>query len=295
MELQLGRVAVIGVGLIGGSLALGLKAARACREVVGLGRNAGNMRTALELGIVDRIANDVRDAVRDAGLVVVATPMAQFQTTFAAMAPALSPDALITDVGSTKREAVRAARSALGASIARYVPGHPVAGAELSGAAAAKADLFQGRRVVLTPLAENSAAVVETIAAAWRLCGAQVAYMQPEEHDAVLGAVSHLPHVLAYALVHEFAGRPNAGELFGFAGGGFRDFTRIASSHPEMWRDICVVNREPILQEMDRYLAKLGAVRALLADADGAALEKLFAEARSARDAWLGVTPFEPE
>jgi prephenate dehydrogenase len=288
-RLDLGRVAVIGVGLIGGSFALALKAAKACGEVVGVGRDPRNMRTALELGVIDRIAKDPAEAASDAQLIVIATPMAQFEATFAAIASPLARNAIITDVGSTKRDAIRAARKALGAKISQYVPAHPIAGAERSGAAAANANLFRDRRVVLTPLAENSASDVDIVTAAWQSCGARVARMQPEAHDAVLGAVSHFPHVLAYALVHEFAMRDNAAELFGFAGGGFKDFTRIASSHPEMWRDICVVNREAIVAELDRYAAKLDSVRSLLAAGDGPALERLFAEAKSARDQWIGA------
>jgi prephenate dehydrogenase len=167
------------------------------------------------------------------------------------------------------------------------VPAHPIAGAEKSGAAAASADLFKGRRVVLAPLPENPAASVQAIAEAWQACGARVARMSAEEHDAVFAAVSHLPHLLAYALVHEIAGRDDAARLFSYAAGGFRDFTRIASSHPEMWRDICVANRGPLLAELDRYAEELRALRPLLERGDGAALEKLFAEARAARERWL--------
>jgi prephenate dehydrogenase len=167
------------------------------------------------------------------------------------------------------------------------VPGHPIAGAERSGAGAASAELFRGRRVVLTPLPENEPAAVEKIQALWAACGANVGRMDAVEHDAVLGAVSHLPHVLAYALVHEVARRPNAEQLFSFAAGGFRDFTRIASSHPEMWRDICVANHDRLLGELRRYQEKLSAVGKLLEAADGQALERLFAEAREAREQWL--------
>ena len=164
------------------------------------------------------------------------------------------------------------------------MPAHPIAGAEKSGAEAASAGLFRERRVVLTPLAENSESAVKRVHAAWSACGARITRMDPEEHDAVLGAVSHLPHVLAYALVHEFATREGGEQLFDYAAGGFRDFTRIASSHPEMWRDICIANSDRLLEELRRYRKKLDAVGKLLEAGDGAALEKLFAEARAARD-----------
>ena len=278
------RLAVIGVGLIGGSFALGLKKAKAVSHVVGVGRNTANLKVALERGIIDAIAPDPGAAARDADLVLVAAPVAQFPAIFAALAES---KALITDGGSTKRDVITAARKALGKRIARFVPAHPIAGAEKSGAAAAKAELFQGRRVVLTPLKENAKASVATVEAAWSACGAKVSRMDAEEHDAVLAAVSHLPHVLAYALVHDVAKRNNSEQLFSFAAGGFRDFTRIASSHPEMWRDICLANRDRLLQELKLYANELGSIRRLLDKGDGAGLEKLFAAARDARDKWI--------
>ena len=277
------RVAVVGVGLIGGSFALALKAAKLCGHVVGVGRSAANLQLARERGIVDSIASGIGDA----DLVLLATPVAQFPPLLAALAPQLKPSAIVTDAGSTKRDVVAAARAALGPKSAQFVPAHPIAGAEKSGAAAASAELFRGKRVVVAPLAENPAAAVRAVEEAWTACGARVSRMSAEEHDAVFAAVSHLPHLLAYALVHEFAGRGDSARLFGYAAGGFRDFTRIASSHPEMWRDICVANRVPLLAELDRYAAKLQALRPLLERGDGAALERLFAEARAARGRWL--------
>ena len=281
------RVAVIGVGLIGGSFALALKRAKACAHVVGAGRSAANLQLALERGIVDAIAPDAAAAADGADLVLVATPVAQFGKVLSSIAAKLPPSAIITDAGSTKRDVVAAARAGLGSRISQFVPAHPIAGAENSGAAAASAELFRGKRVVLTPLAENPARSVQAIGDAWSACGARVSRMSPQEHDALFAAVSHLPHLLAYALVHEVASRGNAAQLFGYAAAGFRDFTRIASSHPEMWRDICAANREPLLAELDRYLDKLRALRPLLERGDGAALEQLFAESRAARERWL--------
>ena len=278
------KLAVIGVGLIGGSFALALKQAKKVSKVVGVGRNAANLKLALERGVIDAIAPDPGAAARDADLVLVAAPVAQFPAIFAALAES---KALITDGGSTKRDVIAAARKALGKRIARFVPAHPIAGAEKSGAAAAKAELFQDRRVVLTPLKENARASVAAVEAAWSACGAKVSRMDAEEHDAVLAAVSHLPHVLAYALVHDVAKRNNSAQLFSFAAGGFRDFTRIASSHPEMWRDICLANRDHLLQELKLYANELGSIRRLLDKGDGAGLEKLFAAAREARDKWI--------
>ena len=279
------RLAVIGVGLIGGSFALALKAARKVSHVVGAGRSEANLRLALQRGILDSIAPDARSAARDADVVLVAAPVAQFPEIFSAVS--LKPGAIVTDAGSTKRDVIAAARRALGPKIAQFVPGHPIAGAEKSGAAAASAELFRQRRVVLTPLAENRAEAVSGIEALWQACGATVSRMDAEEHDAVLAAVSHLPHVLAFALVHEVAQRRNAAQLFSFAAGGFRDFTRIASSHPEMWRDICVANGDRLVREIESYEEKLRAVKALVKAGDGQALERLFAEAREAREQWL--------
>jgi prephenate dehydrogenase len=278
------RLAVIGVGLIGGSFALALKQAKAVSHVVGVGRNPANLKLALERGILDSTAPDPAAAARGADLILVSTPVAQFPAVFASLADA---KALITDGGSTKRDVIAAARRALGKKISQFVPAHPIAGAEKSGAAAASAELFRGKRVVLTPLEENDEETISKIHAIWSACGARVTRMDPEEHDAVLAAVSHLPHLLAFALVHEVARRENSAQLFSFAAGGFRDFTRIASSHPEMWRDICVANRDRLLQELKSYSSELESVRKLLEAGDGAGLEKLFAAARDARNKWI--------
>jgi prephenate dehydrogenase len=278
------KLAVIGVGLIGGSCALALKQAKAVTKVVGVGRNSANLKLALERGIVDSIAPDPATAARDADLILVATPVAQFPRVLESLK---DTKAVITDGGSTKRDVIAAARKALGKGIARFVPAHPIAGAEKSGAAAASAELFRGKRVVVTPLRENRRPAVEQVESMWKSCGAKVSRMDPEEHDAVLAAVSHLPHVLAYALVHGVSKRNNSEQLFSFAAGGFRDFTRIASSHPEMWRDICIANRDALLQELKLYANELGTIRKLISKGDGAGLEKLFAAARDARNKWI--------
>ena len=280
------KLAVIGVGLIGGSFAAAMKQAGRVSHVSGAGRSRENLELARRRGLIDAIAPDAGAAARDADLVLVAAPVAQFPAIFVDLARTLAPGAVVTDGGSTKCDVIAAARRTLGAKLAQFVPGHPIAGAEHSGAQAASATLFRDRRVVLTPLAENAPASIERVADAWSACGARVSRLGAEEHDAVLAAVSHLPHVLAYALVHDIARRQNAEQLFSFAAGGFRDFTRIASSHPEMWRDICLANRERLLGELARYQAKLGELERLVAAGDGAALERLFAEAREARNQW---------
>jgi prephenate dehydrogenase len=265
------KVAVIGVGLIGGSFALALKGARRCGHVAGVGRSAANMKVAMERGIVD-VVEDMASAVSNADLVLMATPVAQFSAVMQAVGKALKP---------------AAARRGLGGKIAQFVPAHPIAGAEKSGAAAASAELFRQKRVVLTPLPENPPESLEKISAAWGACGARVSRMTPEEHDSVFAAVSHLPHLLAYALVSDISARADAAQLFGYAAGGFRDFTRIASSEPEMWRDICMANRDRLLNELHLYEAKLKTIGSLLETRDAPALEKRFAEARAVREKWL--------
>jgi prephenate dehydrogenase len=281
------RIAVIGVGLIGGSFALALKQAKACAHVVGAGRNGANLRLALETGVIDSIAPDAVAAAHGADLVLLAAPVAQFPKLFRDISSVLAPKSIVTDGGSTKRDVVVAARAAMGKKVAQFVPAHPIAGAEKSGAGAASADLFRGKRVIMTPLPENSEATVKRVRDAWSACGARITPMDPEVHDTILAAVSHLPHVLAYALVHDLAARENAAELFAYAAGGFRDFTRIASSHPEMWRDICIANRDRLLQELDRYRRELDSIGRLLQAGDAAGLERVFAEARESRSRWL--------
>ncbi len=284
---ELRKIVVCGVGLIGGSFALALKAAGGVDEVVGIGRSRASLDAAVALGVIDRLSDDWADALAGAELVLLATPVGQMEAVMRELAPHLLPRTLVSDGGSTKQDVIAAARRALGGKIGQFVPGHPIAGAEKSGVAAATADLYQGKRVVLTPLPENRPGDVAAVRAAWEACGAAVSELSPQVHDRTFAAVSHLPHLLAFALVHEFSGREDSGQLFGFAAGGFRDFTRIASSHPEMWRDICIANRGPLIAELDAYLAELLRVRVLLAGADGAGLEALFGRARAARDAWL--------
>ena len=283
---RLDTVVIFGVGLIGGSFALGLKRAGAAQRVIGLGRNPANLARALELGVIDEASADTA-AVEGADLVQLATPVGQMGAVLRAIAPHLAPGTVVTDGGSTKQDVVALAYRLLRTRAAQFVPGHPIAGAEHSGVAAARADLYQGRKVVLTPLPENSARSIRRVRAAWRLCGARLYQMQPAEHDRVFAAVSHLPHLLSYALVDQVARHPNGKQLFEYASGGFRDFTRIASSHPEMWRDVCIANRKALLQELVGYQRELAEVKRLLHKGDAAGLEKIFVRARAARNQWL--------
>jgi prephenate dehydrogenase len=281
------RVVIIGAGLIGGSFALALKQAGAARHIVGLGRSPEAMARALELGIIDEIATNPENAMRGAELVLIAAPVAQTAPILASLLPHLEAHTIVTDAGSTKSDVVAAARSVLGERIGQFVPGHPIAGSEANGPDAATALLYCGKKTVLTPLPENLDADVEKVAAAWRACGAIIHRLTAEEHDRVFAAVSHLPHLLAFALVDDIAAKPHADQLFRYAASGFRDFTRIAGSSPEMWRDISLANRDALLGELDAYLAQLATMRAMLAAGDGAALESVYANAQRARCAWI--------
>ncbi|MGB5081811.1 MAG: prephenate dehydrogenase/arogenate dehydrogenase family protein [Burkholderiales bacterium] len=281
------KLVIAGVGLIGGSFALALKEAGAVGRVVGIGRSERNLRRALELKIIDAAGAPDARTLGDADLVLLAVPVGQMSPVMRSIAPWLGDRTVVTDAGSTKQNVVALARRELKRTLARFVPGHPIAGTENSGAEAAFPGLYRGRKVVLTPLEGTDTDALALARAAWEACGANVFELKAREHDAVLAAVSHLPHVLAYALVDQVARRKDAKRLFPFAAGGFRDFTRIASSHPEMWRDICLANRKALLAELDRYGGGLERVRRMLERGDGDALEALFSGARDARRRWL--------
>jgi prephenate dehydrogenase len=281
------KVVIVGVGLIGGSFALGLKAAGAAARIVGLGRSQEALARALHLGLIDEACASPEQAMRGADLVLIAAPVAQTGPILASLLPWLEPHTIISDAGSTKSDVVVAARGVLRERIAQFVPGHPIAGRESNGPDAAIVDLYRGKKTVITPLPENTQASIDTVARAWKLCGAIIHILTPGEHDKVFAAVSHLPHLLAFALVDDVAAKPHADLLFQYAASGFRDFTRIAGSSPEMWRDISLANRDALLGELDAYLAQLTQIRARLAAGDGAGLEAVYANAQRARCAWI--------
>lgn len=279
------KLVVVGVGLIGGSFALALREAAAVKTVIGVGRGQSNLEQALASRVIDEASADFATALRGAELVLLAMPVGQTGSVLRQMSAQLDPQTIVTDAGSTKQDVVRCARAELGSRFSRFVPGHPIAGAETSGALAARADLFRGKTVVLTPEPQTEADALARVAACWRAAGAVVAQMDAREHDRTLAAVSHLPHLLAYALVGEIEDRDNADSLFHFAGSGFRDVTRISESSPEMWRDILLANREAVLAELDAYQARLAGLRSLLEAKDGARLEQALSRAREARRA----------
>jgi len=291
---QIGKLVVVGVGLIGASCALALRAAGVVREVVGVGRSQPNLDDALARRAVDRayrLDGAWTAELRDADIVLVATPVGQYARILGAIAAHLDAGFVVTDAGSTKGDVVAAARAAFGARMARFVPGHPIAGSDRSGASAAAATLFDGRNVVLTPVAETSADATARVATMWTACGARVRTLTPDDHDRIFAAVSHLPHLAAFALVAELAARPDAAALLGLAGSGFRDFTRIAASSPQMWRDIALANRVALRDEIVRFRTALDSAASSLEQGDGAALEALFARAAEARRRWDASLP----
>ena len=283
---RLKTLAVIGVGLVGGSFASALRRAGVASSVVGFDRDPEALEKATALGVIDSAADSASAAARGADLVVVAVPVRAIGPVLHDVGLALDANAVVTDVGSTKTEVVATARGELRERFPRFVPGHPIAGRESSGVEAALPDLFRGARVVLTPVDDTAPDAVELVKACWEAVGAKVTSIAPEEHDRIFAAVSHLPHLLSFALVSEIAARENAAELLGFAAGGFRDFTRIAASSPEMWRDIALQNRAALLAEIDRYGAQLAVFRELIERGEGPGLQRLMSEARTARHAW---------
>jgi prephenate dehydrogenase len=290
-DLHITRLVVVGVGLIGGSVAAALKRRGVVDHVTGVGRSVANLQQALSLGVIDEIAQDLKAAVRGADMVLVAVPVKQTGGVLEQLRQCLDEGAIVTDAGSSKRDFVRMAVETFGDQIKRVVPGHPIAGAERTGVNAATPDLFTGKRTVLTPLAETDVDALDRVEAMWRACGARVMHMSAEHHDSVFSAVSHLPHVLSYTLVEMIASRSNAEELFSFAASGFRDFTRIAGSSPEMWRDICASNGDQLLRDIEAFQQALSLLAGYIRDGKMDKVEAVFAAAAKARNAWAANLP----
>lgn len=280
------KIVIFGVGLIGGSVALALKKLPNPPHITGVGRSNQSLQEALNLGLIDNAETDIAVALENADLVLIATPVAQTPAILRSIFPHLSSQTVITDAGSTKSDVMAYAEAELGEQFHQFVGGHPIAGAEKSGPGAALADLYLGKNVILTPGSLSDREAVLKVTALWESCGAIVSSMRPEDHDSVFAAVSHLPHLLAFALVEDLAKRENAELLFKFAASGFRDFTRIAGSHPEMWRDIAVANRQALLKELSSYQQAMSEMTALLENNDSEGLFALFEHASHARNAW---------
>jgi len=282
---QFGVVSIVGVGLIGASLGLALKGAGVVREVIGVGRSSANLDQAKKMGAIDRVA-DLAEAVQSSQWVVLCVPVAQMRAIFTQLEPHLGSNTLITDAGSTKSDVILAAKEVLGKKVCQFVPAHPIAGGAQHGAAAARADLFQGKQTIICQLQENSAADVALVEEFWKVLGSNIKRISAVQHDAIYAAVSHLPHILSYALMASVLNSEDAEQKLGHAGAGFRDFTRIAASSPEMWRDICIANKQAILKELDQYLSVTGRLREMIAKEDAAGLEKVFQKASQARQKW---------
>lgn len=280
----IGRLVVVGLGLIGGSFAKGVRESGLCREVVGVDRHAPSRARAVELGVVDRCEEDLAKACEGADVIQLAVPILGMEKLLAALAELDLGQAVLTDVGSAKGNIVRVAREAFGARLPRFVPGHPIAGSEQSGVEASNARLFHRHKVILTPLAETDPQALQVVDTLWRALGADVEHMPVERHDEVLAATSHLPHLLAFGLVDSLAKRNENLEIFRYAAGGFRDFTRIAGSDPLMWHDIFLANREAVLHALDAFRGDLDELRQAVDAGDGEQLLGVFTRARMARE-----------
>jgi len=277
-----GTVSIIGVGLIGASLGLALKQAGIVQKVLGVGRSKENLDQAQKMGAIDGVV-DLVEATKQSDLIVLCVPVAQMRATFEVMEPHLQAKTLLTDAGSIKGDIILAAKEVLGKKACQFVPAHPIAGGAQHGASAAKTDLFQGKQTIICPIQENSPEDIALIVGFWESVGSVVKQISSVQHDALYAAVSHLPHILSYALMASVVNSEDADQKLSHVGAGFKDFTRIAASSPEMWRDICLGNRTAILKELDQYLAIVNHMRKLIAENDGAGLEKLFNKASKAR------------
>lgn len=279
------RLCIVGTGLIGGSLARALREAGECAEFVGFGRDKKHLQTAQDLGVIDRYSTDLATAVEGAEVVVLCVPVGAMDTMLEQLALCVVEDTIITDVGSVKTSVMQSAVNHLGESSARFVPCHPITGAETSGVATSRADLFRGRRVIMTPNDATSATAFGTVRAMWEAVDAEVTVMDAALHDEVLAATSHLPHVLAYTLVDALVRMDEHEDIFRYAAGGFADFTRIAASDPQMWHDICIANRDALLDVMAGFQRDLDELSTAIRATDSARILAIFSRAKAARDA----------
>ena len=281
------RLAVIGVGLIGGSLARALRQAGVVEEIVGCGRGRENLEKAAALGVIDEWTHDIAEAVTGADMVFLGIPLGAMESAFDRMKDHLADNAVITDGGSSKGSVVAAAEAVFGEVPPNLVPGHPIAGTERNGVEASFADLYKRRRVILTPLAQTDPEAIERVRAMWQACGAEVTEMSVSHHDEVLAATSHLPHMLAFGLVDTLSRMKENDEIFRYAAGGFRDFTRIASSNPVMWRDICVANGAALSKMLAAFATEMSDLAETISRGDGEHLLEIFERAKAARDRYV--------
>ncbi len=281
------RLVIIGVGLIGGSLALALKKKNLVEEVIGCGRNLDNLETAKKLGIIDHFTTDPTEAVTDADIIFLAIPLGSIRDILSQIKPHISSKTIITDGGSAKQQVIDDCLAVFGEFPTFFVPAHPIAGTENSGATAAFDSLYQNRRLIITPHQNTAQTAIETITKMWQACGSEVVQMPAQHHDQILAATSHLPHLLAFGLVDTLASMNENSEIFHYAAGGFRDFTRIASSNPLMWRDICVANKEAISHVMEHFIDEMQQLADLVKAGDSEQIEAIFVHAKKARDNFI--------
>lgn len=284
---MINKLVIFGVGLIGGSLALALREAGYCKKIVGCSRNVENLEKAVELGVIDSYSLDPVEAVKGADMILLAVPMGAMATVLTSIHGHLEADAIVTDAGSAKGSVVAAAQSVFGEIPDYFVPAHPIAGREKSGVEAAIVDLYVNHKVIVTPLPETSACAEQKVTKMWQAAGAKVESMDVETHDQVLAATSHLPHVVAYSLVDTLSKSDASDAIFQYAAGGFRDFTRIASSDPTMWRDICLENRDAILMSLEALQENMQVLHDQISSADSEGIMETFTHAKSVRDEYM--------
>lgn len=278
------KLCVIGIGLIGGSLARALRKAGAVNEIVAAGRDEAHLQRAKELGVIDSYTTNLAEAVNGADIIVLAVPLGAMQSVMSQIKDHISTSAVLTDVGSAKSSVINDAQTVFGELPVNFVPGHPIAGTEQSGVEASFAELYENRRVIVTPHEQSSVAATDKVKAMWQACGAEVIEMNPLHHDEILAATSHLPHMLAFTLVDVLARMDDSQEIFDFAAGGFRDFTRIASSDPNMWHDICLANHDALVPVLEKFSDELRLLADAVRKGDSDFIKDTFTRAKQARD-----------
>lgn len=291
---MINRLCVIGVGLIGGSIARAARDRGVCREIIAVDQDNENLQDALRMGVIDDHSDDVCEATKNADIIVIATPVGAIEAIFTALRPNWSAHSVYTDVGSTKANIIQAAINVFGEIPSNFVPAHPIAGAEKSGVEASSPSLFDGKRIIITPVKNSDVGALKRVSDFWQALGCDVSLMDASRHDAVLAATSHLPHVIAYALVDLIGRKDEKDEIFRYAAGGFKDFTRIASSDPSMWLDICLGNRVEIIKLIEQFSGELDGLVKMLRDEASAELLATFENAGTARARFLQQEPRPP-
>ena len=283
---MINKITIIGVGLIGGSLGRALKEKNLAKVVFGYGRNHSRLEGAHKSNVIDDFSTSIKEAIVDAEIIVIATPVGAFQSILREIEPIVSSNVIITDVGSTKTDIVNSVNDVLRAKSSCFIPAHPIAGKEKSGFEVSDAKLFEGKKVIITPQENNLSESIKTIEKMWKSVGAEVDFMSSESHDNLLGMTSHLPHMLAFSLVNYLVDQNPTASIY--AGGGFKDFSRIASGDAVMWRDICLQNKDQIISHLKGYQSTLNDLLDAIDDENSEKLDHLFTTAKKTRDSWIG-------